>query len=51
LSGQTAEREMVVARAVERQREDRHVVDLLRLDERGTHTGRYAIVVRAELLG
>ena len=34
LSDQTAERKMVVAWAVERQREDRHVVDRLRLDER-----------------
>ena len=51
LSDQTAEGEMVVAWAVERQCKDRHVVDRLWLDERGTHSGRYSIVVRAELLG
>src|SRR6478735_706199 len=51
LGDQAPQREVVVARAVERQREDRHVVDRLRLDEWSAHTWGDAIVVRTQLFG
>ena len=50
LRHQPAQREVIVARAVERQRQDRHVVDGLGLDEREGDAVRDAVEVRLQLL-
>ncbi len=46
---QPAKREMIVARAVKSERENRHVIDGLRLDQRRADSMRNTVVVRAQL--
>ena len=50
LSSDPTKHGMIVACAVERQRENRHVVDRARLDQRRTDTKRDAVEIRLQLL-
>jgi hypothetical protein len=48
--GEPAQREVIVAAAVQGEGQHRHVVDAARLDQRSDHAGRDAVEVRLQLL-